>query len=83
MSDESEHVKPTSNNSCTALFNYIRKRYTPSRENVKEFLLSLFNCVNWIPKYNFKAYFLKDLLAGLTLGIVLIPQTMGFSLNGV
>ena len=62
---------------------YVKKRYFPNLINIKRFFLNLFPIIQWLPKYKFKEYFLKDLIGGITLGIVLVPQTMGYSLNGV
>ena len=36
--------------------------------------LSFFPVLTWLPKYQFKKWFVKDLSAGLTLGIMQIPQ---------
>ena len=72
-----------SQNVIQDFFHYAGKRYRPNRTNCSRFLRDLFPLVEWLPKYNLKEYFLRDLIAGVTLGIVLVPQTIGYSLNGV
>ena len=64
-------------------FHYLSKYYRPNKTNCSRFLRELFPLIDWLPKYKFKEYFLSDLISGVTLGIVLVPQTMGYSLNGV
>ncbi|KAL1231165.1 Prestin [Trichinella pseudospiralis] len=46
--------------------------------NFTAFLRRRFPLIDWLPKYNFKSNFLHDLLAGLTVGIMLIPQSMAY-----
>ncbi|KRZ26951.1 Sulfate transporter [Trichinella pseudospiralis] len=46
--------------------------------NFTAFLRRKFPLIDWLPKYNFKSNFLHDLLAGLTVGIMLIPQSMAY-----
>ena len=70
-------------NMLNDLGHYIKKKYTPNRQNIVYWFFNFFPIIQWLPKYKFKEYFLKDLIGGVTLGIVLIPQTMGYSLNGV
>ena len=65
------------------VIHYLRKYCRPNGQNARAFALNIFNFVNWMPTYDFKTNFLPDLIGGITLGIVLIPQTMGYSLNGV
>lgn len=36
--------------------------------------------LSWLPKYKFKEYFLPDLLSGVTIGIMNIPQVKSFIL---
>ena len=35
--------------------------------------------INWIPKYEYKKYLLKDIIAGITIGTMVIPQSMAYS----
>ena len=53
---------------------YARKlpRYT------KDYLCSFFPIVYWIHRYNL-TWFISDLIAGITVGIVVVPQGMGYA----
>lgn len=78
-----QYKKSEGQNALKDGLHYLKKYYIPNKSNVIRFLLGLFHVLEWLPKYRFKDYFLRDLLGGVTLGIVLIPQTMGYSINGV
>lgn len=45
---------------------------------VKEYLLSLLPILGWIHHYNF-TWFYNDLVAGITVGCVLVPQSMSYA----
>ena len=53
---------------------YITKHYKPSLLCLKNYCLKRFPLFDWIRKYSIKEDFLKDLIAGLTIGIIQIPQ---------
>lgn len=78
-----EYKKSKANNALKDCANYVKKYYRPNRQNVARFVADLFYFLKWLPKYKFKEYFPRDFLGGLTLGVVLIPQTIGYSLMGV
>uniref|UniRef100_A0A0N5C9A4 STAS domain-containing protein n=1 Tax=Strongyloides papillosus TaxID=174720 RepID=A0A0N5C9A4_STREA len=42
-------------------------------------LLSCFPIISWLPKYNLNEYFHGDMVAGLTSGIMAVPQSMAYS----
>ncbi|KAG9288835.1 hypothetical protein G9A89_001159 [Geosiphon pyriformis] len=44
----------------------------------KKYFLSLFPIINWIGRYNL-TWLTSDLIAGLTIGAVVIPQGMGYA----
>ena len=46
--------------------------------SVLDYIRSLFPVVNWLPFYNPK-WFLSDLIAGITVGTVLVPQSMSYA----
>ncbi|CDW57611.1 Sulfate transp and Sulfate tra GLY domain contain ing protein, partial [Trichuris trichiura] len=35
-------------------------------------------CLRWLPKYNFKEDFVSDIISGLTVGVMMIPQSMAY-----
>ncbi|KAK2667705.1 STAS domain [Fusarium oxysporum f. sp. vasinfectum] len=51
----------------------------PSRHDSLRFAKSLFPCLNWLPRYNWR-WLLGDSIAGLTVGLVVIPQAMAYAL---
>ncbi|KAF5324443.1 hypothetical protein D9611_004316 [Ephemerocybe angulata] len=45
---------------------------------VKDYLLSLFPIIQWLPRYNF-GWLSGDVIAGLTVGMVVVPQGMSYA----
>ena len=62
--DEPEAVK------CSSRFKSLLKTFDPRN------ILSLFSILNVITGYNVKKYLVSDLLSGITVGIMQIPQVM-------
>ncbi|KAI9265010.1 sulfate transporter family-domain-containing protein [Phascolomyces articulosus] len=46
--------------------------------HIKEYLCSFFPIVYWIHRYNL-TWFISDVIAGVTVGIVVVPQGMGYA----
>ncbi|XP_059499329.1 solute carrier family 26 member 10 isoform X2 [Stegostoma tigrinum] len=44
------------------------------------FVRARFPCLTWLPRYKFKRWLAGDIIAGLTVGIIHIPQGMAFAL---
>lgn len=59
---------------------YAKKYCTPSKECCKSSISSGLPFIEWIRKYNVRENLLKDTIGGLTIGIVQIPQSMGYAL---
>ncbi|KAJ1953923.1 hypothetical protein GGI12_005906, partial [Dipsacomyces acuminosporus] len=57
---------------------WIKENVIPTKEKTIEYVKSLFPIGTWIYRYNW-AWFVGDLVAGLTVGIVVIPQGMAYS----
>ncbi|ODN79929.1 hypothetical protein L202_03814 [Cryptococcus amylolentus CBS 6039] len=52
---------------------------TPNaKEGVKDYVLSLFPFIQWVPRYNF-TWLYGDLVAGITVGLVLVPQSLSYA----
>jgi hypothetical protein len=51
----------------------------PSKDGGLNYLKSLFPCIDWIPRYNWR-WLLGDSIAGLTVGLVVVPQAMAYAL---
>ena len=54
---------------------YFNKNYKPSKKCMQIFLHSKLPIVNWMRKIDFKNDILKDIVAGLTVGIILIAPS--------
>lgn len=67
-------------NPLKATANYIVKYYKPSPNCMKSFFFARFPFFDWIRSYSIKDNLLKDLIAGLTIGVVHIPQGMAYAL---
>lgn len=46
--------------------------------NIKDYLLSLFPILQWLPKYN-RQWLYGDLVAAITIGCIVIPQGMAYA----
>ncbi|KAI0446791.1 sulfate permease [Xylaria telfairii] len=50
----------------------------PTRKGILDYLLSLFPFLSWIGFYNLQ-WFIGDLVAGITIGAVVVPQGMAYA----
>jgi sodium-independent sulfate anion transporter 11 len=55
------------------------KQCIPTKDGTLRYLTSLFPCFGWLPRYNWR-WLVGDSIAGLTVGLVVIPQAMAFGL---
>ncbi|KAJ3179881.1 hypothetical protein HDU87_002449 [Geranomyces variabilis] len=53
-------------------------RLRGSGSAARHYLHSLFPIVTWLPKYN-RTWFFSDVIAGLTVGMVVIPQALAYA----
>ncbi|NXD25494.1 S26A2 protein, partial [Spelaeornis formosus] len=51
---------------------------TPAR--VKDCILGFFPILQWLPKYKPREYLLGDLMSGVIVGVLLVPQSIAYSL---
>ncbi|CDW54950.1 Sulfate permease family protein 3 [Trichuris trichiura] len=56
-----------------------RKNCYCSRKRLLDILYSFFPILHWFPRYDWKLNFVPDLLAGITVGVVSVPQGMAFA----
>uniref|UniRef100_A0A182PBV2 SLC26A/SulP transporter domain-containing protein n=1 Tax=Anopheles epiroticus TaxID=199890 RepID=A0A182PBV2_9DIPT len=69
-------------------FNYFKPKsnfYQEALESMREVdtktcLTGLFPIFQWLPEYSFPSDFIGDLISGLTVGVMHIPQGMGYAL---
>ncbi|CAO3663716.1 unnamed protein product [Rhizopus stolonifer] len=45
---------------------------------IQEYVISLFPVITWIHRYNLQ-WLIRDAIAGLTVGVVVVPQSMGYA----
>ncbi|XP_077121856.1 sulfate transporter [Ranitomeya variabilis] len=64
----------------TRLTEKIRKTCRCSPNEAKDALLSFLPVFQWLPKYKLKEYLLGDAMSGLIVGILLVPQSIAYSL---
>jgi hypothetical protein len=55
-------------------WNYIKKYYKPTPAFFKRQLFKRIPFIDWIREYNIKEWLVPDIVSGLTIGIVHIPQ---------
>jgi sodium-independent sulfate anion transporter 11 len=55
------------------------KELAPSREGAWDYIVSLFPSATWITRYK-GAWLLGDVVAGITIGLVVVPQAMAYAL---
>ncbi|XP_053685715.1 solute carrier family 26 member 10-like [Sabethes cyaneus] len=48
--------------------------------SMADYIKSVFPIVAWIPEYPWKSWFMADLISGFTVGIMHIPQGMGYAM---
>ena len=60
-------------------FYYTQFRW-PTREGAIDSARSLCRIVTWLPQYKFKESFASDLVSGLTLGFIVVPQALSYAL---
>ncbi len=58
--------------------NWLRSKMKNPNQKIKNYFLSFFPFLTWIYRYNL-AWFWGDLIAGLTVGAVVIPQSMAYA----
>ncbi|KAL0973994.1 hypothetical protein UPYG_G00214030 [Umbra pygmaea] len=64
----------------TALSNKLKKQCTCSSERAKAHILGFVPILQWLPRYQFKDWILGDVMSGLIVGILLVPQSIAYSL---
>jgi len=67
-------------NPVKAAANYVVKYYKPTPNCMKNYFFARFPFFDWIRSYSIKDNLLKDTIAGLTIGVVHIPQGMAYAL---
>ncbi|TSX03300.1 Sulfate anion transporter 1 [Bagarius yarrelli] len=58
----------------------VRRQLSCSLPKVKRTLTDFFPVVKWLPKYKIKEYVCGDVMSGLIVGIILVPQAIAYCL---
>ncbi|CAF1206192.1 unnamed protein product [Adineta ricciae] len=58
--------------------NWLKSKTRNPQEGIKNYFLSFFPFLTWIYRYNF-TWFWGDIIAGLTVGAIVIPQSMAYA----
>lgn len=58
----------------------VKKTCSCTPAKVKDCVLSFFPILQWLPKYNLKECLLGDIMSGVIVGVLLVPQSIAYSL---
>ncbi|XP_068127231.1 sulfate anion transporter 1-like [Hyperolius riggenbachi] len=58
----------------------LKKKCTCTAKEAKKTFTGFFPVIRWLPKYNFKENTWGDIMSGLIIGIILVPQAIAYSL---
>uniref|UniRef100_A0A8D2QW17 Sulfate transporter n=1 Tax=Zosterops lateralis melanops TaxID=1220523 RepID=A0A8D2QW17_ZOSLA len=58
----------------------LRKSCSCTPQKLKTFFMDFFPVLRWLPKYKCKEYIWGDVMSGLVIGIILVPQAIAYSL---
>ncbi|XP_043982080.1 sulfate transporter [Gambusia affinis] len=64
----------------TVVSDRVKKHCSCSPEKAKSKILSFFPILQWLPRYKLKDWILGDIMSGLIVGILLVPQSIAYSL---
>ncbi|RNA14181.1 solute carrier family 26 member 6-like [Brachionus plicatilis] len=56
------------------------KNCSPEKKYVRNYIVNRIPIIGWLSEYNFREFLVPDLFAGITVGIMHIPQGMGYAL---
>jgi len=76
-----EYNELYSDNIIKSSLNYVKKYYKPSKNCCDKYLNKRIPAIEWIKSYNINENLLKDIIGGITVGIVQVPQAMAYSLT--
>lgn len=71
-------VVPQYNEETVTVLDYGKHVFSNPLDKIKHYFISLFPIASWILHYNYK-WLYGDLVAGITVGVVLVPQSMSYA----
>ncbi|XP_074459725.1 sulfate transporter-like [Larus michahellis] len=75
-----EEYEPTDFSTKELILKKAREVCTCDYQTIITFFCRLFPVLDWLPRYNIKTQLLGDVVSGLLVGIVAIPQSISYSL---
>ncbi|XP_010000362.1 PREDICTED: sulfate transporter-like [Chaetura pelagica] len=75
-----EEYEPSDFSTKDLILKKAREVCTCSHQTIITFFCQLFPVLDWLPRYNVKTQLLGDVISGLLVGIVAIPQSISYSL---
>ncbi|XP_054697498.1 sulfate transporter-like [Grus americana] len=75
-----EEYEPADFSTKDLILKKAREVCTCSHQAIITFFCQLFPVLDWLPRYNVKTQLLGDVISGLLVGIVAIPQSISYSL---
>ncbi|KAG8004274.1 Sulfate transporter [Nibea albiflora] len=64
----------------SAVSDQLKKRCSCTAERAKSKILGFAPILRWLPRYQFREWLLGDAMSGLIVGILLVPQSIAYSL---
>ncbi|KAM9603100.1 sulfate transporter-like isoform 1-T8 [Morphnus guianensis] len=75
-----EEYEPADFSTKDLILKKAREVCTCNHQTIITFFCQLFPVLDWLPRYNIKTQLLGDVISGLLVGIVAIPQSISYSL---
>ncbi|XP_071982934.1 solute carrier family 26 member 6-like [Engystomops pustulosus] len=71
---------PRSTNTVRSVVGAARRKVRCSRSAAKALLFRFFPILHWLPRYPFKEWVLGDIVSGISVGILQLPQGLAYAL---
>uniref|UniRef100_A0A4W6CF41 Solute carrier family 26 member 2 n=1 Tax=Lates calcarifer TaxID=8187 RepID=A0A4W6CF41_LATCA len=76
-----ERVEKEAGKSCkTVVLQRLKKHCSCTPKKAKSKILGFFPILKWLPRYQLRDWLLGDVMSGLIVGILLVPQSIAYSL---
>ncbi|CAH2311942.1 solute carrier family 26 member 6 [Pelobates cultripes] len=77
---ELEYIAPRSHKTGPSLLSRLGNRLRCSGQMAKSLLFKFIPILYWLPRYPFKEWLLGDIISGLSVGIIQLPQGLAYAL---
>ncbi len=79
LEENYDYNEINSQNVVRSAAKYVKKYYKPSKDCFTTFMMKRIPFINWIVNYDIKNALVNDLVGGLTVGVIQVPQAMAYS----